>query len=160
MNTDGGWITVSEAARLYGKSRKWVYDQIKRHQIGTEKTANRTRLRLVDLIAHRGEPQNGAPGNNGTPTVKGQIITPEITPHTPEIAPETEILKQENQFLRRRIEELEGRSGGTQAAGGTVAGDYRETVGVTASRVEGDCLRGCRIGSRCGEGCSIPKFRN
>ena len=47
MNTDGGWITVSEAARLYGKSRKWVYDQIKRHQIGTEKTANRTRLRLV-----------------------------------------------------------------------------------------------------------------
>ena len=107
MNTDGGWITVSEAARLYGKSRKWVYDQIKRYQIGTEKTANRTQLRLVDLIAHRGEPQKGAPGNNGTPTVKGQIITPEITPHTPEIAPETEILKQENQFLRRRIEELE-----------------------------------------------------
>ena len=100
MNTDGGWITVSEAARLYGKSRKWVYDQIKRYQIGTEKTANRTRLRLVDLIAHRGEPQKGAPGNNGTPTVKGQIITPEI-------APETEILKQENGFLRRRIEELE-----------------------------------------------------
>ena len=103
MNTDGGWITVSEAARLYGKSRKWVYDQIKRYQIGTEKTANRTRMRLVDLIAHRGEPQNGAPGNNGTPTVKGQIITP----HTPEIVPETVILEQENQFLRRRIDELE-----------------------------------------------------
>ena len=69
--------------------------------------------------------------------MKGQIITPEITPHTPEIAPETEILKQENQFLRRRIEELEADREGTQAAGGTVAGDYREAVGVTASRVEG-----------------------
>ena len=107
IKTDGGWINVSEAARIYGKSRKWVYDQIKRYQIGTEKTENQTRLRLVDLIAHRGEPQNGAPGNTETHTEQSQKITPEIIPHTQYSTPETELLKQENQFLRRRIEELE-----------------------------------------------------
>ena len=104
MNTDGGWISISEAAQIYGKSRKWVYDQIKRYQIGTEKTENRTRLRLVDLIAHRGEPQNGAPSNSAPHTEKAQKITPE-----------TELLKQENQFLHHRIEELEADKAERQA---------------------------------------------
>ena len=54
MKTDAGWVSVSEVARLYGKSRKWVYDQIDRYQISTEKEENWTRLRLVDLIAASG----------------------------------------------------------------------------------------------------------
>ena len=115
MNTDGGWISISEAAQIYGKSRKWVYDQIKRYQIGTEKTENRTRLRLVDLIAHRGEPQNGAPSNSATHTEKAQKITPELTLHTHDSTPETELLKQENQFLHHRIEELEADKAERQA---------------------------------------------
>ena len=66
MKTDAGWVSVSEVARLYGKSRKWVYDQIDRYQISTEKEENWTRLRLVDLIAHRGEPSNSAPQTSGS----------------------------------------------------------------------------------------------
>ena len=57
-------------------SRKWVYDQIDRYQIRAEKAENRTRLRLVDPIAHRGEPSNGAPQPSETHTEQGQIITP------------------------------------------------------------------------------------
>ena len=100
MKTDGGWVSVSEAARLYGKSRKWVYDQIKRYQIGTEKTGNRTRLRLVDLIAHRGEPEKGALGDTAAHTENSQKNTPENSHHA-------DLLNQENSFLRRRIDELE-----------------------------------------------------
>ena len=66
---------VSEAAQLYGKSRKWVSDQIDRYQIRTETEENWTRLRLVDLIAHRGEPLNGAPQTSETHSEQGQIIT-------------------------------------------------------------------------------------
>ena len=54
----------------------------------------------MDLIAHRGELQNGAPDNSGTPGVQVQKITPDLTP-------EFETLWQENGLLRRRIEELE-----------------------------------------------------
>ena len=42
-------------------------------------------VQLVDLIAHRGEPQK---------------ITPDLTP-------ETELIRQENQFLHQRIDALE-----------------------------------------------------
>ena len=103
MKTDGGWITISECARLYNKSRKWLYDQIERYEIETQKENNRTRLRLVDIIAHRGEPQNSAQAHTATHTEHSQKLTPE----THEITTETELLKQENQFLHRRIEELE-----------------------------------------------------
>ena len=61
MQTEGGWINISEAARLYGKDRKWVYDQIKQYGLGTKKVGNRRLVQLVDLIAHRGESQQGAP---------------------------------------------------------------------------------------------------
>ena len=104
MKTDGGWVSISECARLYGRHRKWVYDQIKRYGIETHKEGNRTRLRLVDLIQHRGEPQNGAPAHNETHTEESQKITPEVTPH---LNLEAELVKQENVFLRRRVEELE-----------------------------------------------------
>ena len=104
MKTDGGWVSISECARLYGRHRKWVYDQIKRYGIETHKEGNRTRLRLVDLIQHRGEPQNGAPAHNETHTEESQKITPEVTPQS---HLEAELVKQENQFLQKRIEELE-----------------------------------------------------
>ena len=107
MKTDGGWISVSECARLYGKSRKWVYDQIERYQIETQKEGNRTRLRLVDLISHRGEPQVGAPAHTEAHTENSQKLPQKLTPETHEITTETELLKQEKQFLHRRIEELE-----------------------------------------------------
>ena len=107
MKTDGGWVSISECARLYGKHRKWIYDQIERYGIETHKDGNRTRLRLVDLIAHRGEPPNGAPGNSATHTEHSQKNTPDLTAElTPESTP-TELLKQENQFLQHRIQELE-----------------------------------------------------
>ena len=107
LKTDGGWINVSECARLYGKHRKWVYDQIERYDLETQKEGNRTRLRLVDLIVHRGEPPNSAPSNSETHTEDSQKITLNLTPETHEPTPDTELLKQENGFLRRRIEELE-----------------------------------------------------
>ena len=96
MKTDGGWVSISEAARLYGKSRKWVSNQISAYDIETQKQGNQTRFRLVDLIAHRGEPQGDGTTPTASPTQKSQ-----------KVAPETELLKQENQFLRERIEELE-----------------------------------------------------
>lgn len=61
----------------------------------------------MDLIAQRGEPQNGAPDNSATRTEHSQKITSELTPHAHDSTPETEMMKQENQFLHRRIEELE-----------------------------------------------------
>ena len=130
MKTDGGWVSISECARLYGRHRKWVYDQIKRYGIETHKEGNRTRLRLADLIQHRGEPQNGAPAHNETHTEESQKITHELTR---EPTPEREMLRQENQFLQKRIEELEADRSERQARearwdGGTVAARryYRE----------------------------------
>ena len=38
MKTDGGWVSISEAARLYGKSRKWVSNQISTYDIETQKS--------------------------------------------------------------------------------------------------------------------------
>ena len=96
MKTDGGWVSISEAARLYGKSRKWVSNQISAYGIEMQKEGNQTRFRLVDLVAHKGEPQHRAENRSETPTEKSQ-----------KVALDTELLKQENGFLRRRVEELE-----------------------------------------------------
>ena len=100
MKTDGGWVSISECARLYGKHRKWIYDQIERYGIETHKDGNRTRLRLVDLIAHRGEPEGNGTPPTASHTEQSQKVAPEVTV-------ETELIKQENGFLRRRVEELE-----------------------------------------------------
>ena len=100
MKTDGGWISISEASRLYGGSRKWVSNQISAYGIETQKDGNRTRLRLTDLIAHRGEPQGNGTTPTATPTQKSQKVAQNLNL-------ETELLKQENGFLRRRVEELE-----------------------------------------------------
>lgn len=108
MQTEGGWINISEAARLYGKDRKWVYDQIKQYGLGTKKVGDRRLVQLVDLIAHRGEPQQGAPPTSETHTNSSQKITPDHTP-------ETELIQQENQFLHQRIDELKADQAERQA---------------------------------------------
>ena len=79
MKTDGGWVSISEAARLYGKSRKWVSNQISAYDIETQKEGNQTRFRLVDLIAHRGEPQGNGTTPTATPTEKSQKVAPEVS---------------------------------------------------------------------------------
>ena len=104
MVTDGGWVSISEAARLYGKSRKWVSNQISTYDIETQKEGNQTRFRLVDFIAHRGEPQGDGTTPTASPTQKSQKVAPEVAQN---LTLETELLKQENQFLRRCIDELE-----------------------------------------------------
>ena len=100
MKTDGGWVSISEAARLYGKSRKWVSNQISTYDIETQKEGNQTRFRLVYLIAHRGEPQGDGTTPTASPTQKSQKVAPEDVV-------ERELLTQENHFLRERIGELE-----------------------------------------------------
>ncbi len=104
MKTDGGWVSISEASRLYGKSRKWVSNQISACGLETQKHGNQTRFRLVDLISHRGEPQGNGTPPTASPTQKSQKVAPEVAQN---LNLETELLKQENVFLRRRIEELE-----------------------------------------------------
>ena len=100
METDGGWISISEASRLYQKDRKWVSNQISAYDLETRKVGNQKQLRLTDLIQHRGEPDGNGTARTGTPTEKSQKVAPTPT-H------ETELLRQENEFLRRRIDELE-----------------------------------------------------
>ena len=100
MKTDGGWVSISEAARLYGKSRKWVSNQISAYGIETRKEGNQTRFRLTDLIAQKGEPPGNGTAPTESPSEKSQKVAPEVSQ-------ETELLKQENQFLRDRIGELE-----------------------------------------------------
>ena len=98
---DGGWHSMAEVARLYDKSWKWVQNQVKKHNISTEKRGNQRVLRLVDFIAQMGEtPTNGT--NESDVSYNGQSET-----ITTDSQIEAALLKQENQFLRRRIEEME-----------------------------------------------------
>ena len=98
---DGGWHSMAEVARLYDKSWKWVQNQVKKHNISTEKRGNQRVLRLVDFIAQMGEtPTNGTNEADGSHNDQSETIT-----NDSQI--EAALLKQENQFLRRRIEEME-----------------------------------------------------
>ena len=113
------WVNVSECARLYGRSRKWVDNRIKKHNITTEKSAdgNEKRIQIVDFIAQCGEPenngtQNGTAPNNGSEQnsavkngEKEQVSTPSSAGDS--TAMETALLKQENAFLKQRIAQLE-----------------------------------------------------
>ena len=111
------WINISQCARMYGRSRKWVDNRVKKHNISTEKSVDgqEKRFQLVDFISHCGEPQN-----NGTPTgtaqhngseqdstvkngEKEQVGTPASAGDSTEMA----LLKQENAFLKQRIAQLE-----------------------------------------------------
>ena len=112
------WVNVSECARLYGRSRKWVDNRVKKHNISTEKSVDgqEKRFQLVDFIAQCGEPQS-----NGTPdgTVQHNGSEQDSTPKNSEkeqvsihqsgdsTAMETALLKQENAFLKQRIAQLE-----------------------------------------------------
>ena len=98
---DGGWHSMAEVARLYGRSWKWVQNQVKRHNISTEKRGNQRVLRLVDFIAQMGEPSTNSTNESDV----GHNDQSEIITTDAQI--ESALLKQENQFLRRRIEELE-----------------------------------------------------
>ena len=98
---DGGWHSMAEVARLYDKSWKWVQNQVKKHNISTEKRGNQRVLRLVDFIAQIGEPPtNGTNEADGSHNDQSETITTDSQI-------EAALLKQENQFLRRRIEEME-----------------------------------------------------
>ena len=99
--TDGGWQSMAEVARLYDKSWKWVQNQVKKHNISTEKRGNQRVLRLVDFIAQMGEPPtSGTNESDGSHNDQAETVTSDSQV-------EAALLKQENQFLRRRIEELE-----------------------------------------------------
>ena len=102
MQTDGGWVSISEASRLYGRHRKWVSDQIERYNIEIRKVGNQKQLRLTDLISHRGEPQGDVTTRNANHTENPQIIADAS-------AQEAQLLRQENQFLRERVEEMKQR---------------------------------------------------
>lgn len=112
------WVNISQCARMYGRSRKWVDNRIKKHNIGTEKSVdgNEKRFQLVDFIAQCGEPDNngtatGAAPHNGSEqgsTVKNSALVQDSTPSPGDnTVIETALLRQENQLLHRRIEELE-----------------------------------------------------
>ena len=101
---DGGWHSMAEVARLYGKSWKWVQNQVKQHNISTEKRGNQRVLRLVDFIAQMGEPPtNGTNESDGSHNDQSETVTTDSQV-------ETALLKQENQFLRERIAQLETQS--------------------------------------------------
>ena len=110
------WVNISQCARMYERSRKWVDNRIKKHNISTEKAADSTekRFQLVDFISHCGEPENNgttAPhnGSEQSSTVqngeKEQVRTPSSAGDS--TAMETALLKQENAFLKQRIAQLE-----------------------------------------------------
>ena len=98
---DGGWHSIAQVARLYGRSWKWVQNQVKRHNISTEKRGNQRVLRLVDFIAQMGEP----PTNSTNEADVGQSDQSETVTTDAQI--ESALLKQENQFLKEKIGELE-----------------------------------------------------
>ena len=85
-------MSISEIAALYGKSRKWVYNKIDKHNIGTEKPIDgqARRLQLVDFISHCGEPNGTDPHTEAQDSTHASFV-----------------LSQENDALRRRIDELE-----------------------------------------------------
>ena len=101
---DGGWHSMAEVARLYGKSWKWVQNQVKEHNISTEKRRNQRVLQLVDFIGQMGEPPtNGTNESDGSHNDQSETVTTDSQV-------ETALLKQENQFLRERIAQLETQS--------------------------------------------------
>lgn len=64
-------LCVLEAAQLYSKSQKWVSNQVKTYE-------NQTRLRLADLIAHRGDPPGTGTSPSESLSEKSQKVAPEV----------------------------------------------------------------------------------
>ena len=109
METDGGWISISEASRLYGKDRKWVSNQINAYNLETRKRGNQKQLRLTDLIQHRGEPPGNGTSPNGNPTQKSETVSDEVSPKSAELETEIRYLKERVVFLEADIAERKER---------------------------------------------------
>jgi len=109
---EAGKVSISEAARMYDKSRKWVYDQLKKHNISTEKEkdGNERTFPLVDLIAHKGEPKNnGTAPTEECNTVEVRTSTPIGTYGTPFFPEKINLLEEQIEALREDKEELKQR---------------------------------------------------
>ena len=109
MKTDGGWVSISECARLYGRHRKWVSDQIERYNIETRKVGNQKQLRLTDMIQHRGEPQGDETARNANHREESQIIADAVSPKNGELETEIRYLKDRVAFLEADIAERKER---------------------------------------------------
>ena len=133
---DGGWHSMAEVARLYDKSWKWVQNQVKKHNISTEKRGNQRVLRLVDFIAQMGEtPTNGTNEADGSHNDQSETITTDSQI-------EAALLKQENQFLRRRIEEMEADRSDWKAERSKLQGIIeRQTYALPKPQSEGGFAR-------------------
>ena len=109
MKTDGGWVSISEAARLYQKDRKWVSNQINAYNLETRKRGNQKQLRLTDLISHRGEPDGNGTSPNGSPTKKSETVPDEVSHEIPQFETEIRYLKERVAFLEADIAERKER---------------------------------------------------
>ena len=109
METDGGWISISQASRLYQKDRKWVSNQINAYDLETRKVGNQKQLRLTDLIQHRGEPPGNGTSPNGNPTQKSETVPDEVSPKSTELQTEIRYLKERVAFLEADIAERKER---------------------------------------------------
>ena len=109
METDGGWISISQASRLYRKDRKWVSNQINAYDLETRKVGNQKQLRLIDLIQHRGEPPSNGTSPNGSPTQKSETVPDEVSHEIPQLETEIRYLKERVAFLEADIAERKER---------------------------------------------------
>ena len=109
METDGGWISISEASRLYQKDRKWVSNQINAYDLETRKVGNQKQLRLTDLIQHRGEPDGNGTSPNGNPTQKSETVPAAVSHEIPQFETEIRYLKERVAFLESDIAERKER---------------------------------------------------
>jgi len=103
MATSAGTVSISQAARMYEKSRKSIYRILERHSISKNKgQKGETLIQIVDLIAHLGEPVNdGTLDTAGNGNTRERAGTPISTPFN--IA----FLRQENEFLMKENQRLE-----------------------------------------------------
>ena len=109
METDGGWISISEASRLYQKDRKWVSNQINAYNLETRKRGNQKQLRLTDLISHRGEPDGNGTAPNESPAQKSETVPDAVSHEIPRFETEIRYLKERVVFLESDIAERKER---------------------------------------------------
>ena len=109
METDGGWISISQASRLYQKDRKWVSNQINTYNLDTRKVGNQKQLRLTDLIQHRGEPPSNGTSPDGNPTQKSETVADAVSQEVPQLETEIRYLKERVAFLESDIAERKER---------------------------------------------------
>ena len=109
METDGGWISISQASRLYGKDRKWVSNQINAYNLEIRKRGNQKQLRLTDLIQHRGEPPGNGTSPNGNFTQKSETVPDAFSHEIPQLETEMRYLRERITFLEADIAERKER---------------------------------------------------